>query len=351
MSTINSNDATGATDILRLANSNATSRTYGHRITSTTGYAIRDNTAGVDRFTISNSGVVGINNLTSAMLKADASHNIVAAVSNTDYLAVSNPIYSGLIKGPNITLTGLSSGTVGTDSLLTKNPITNVVGKISANYYRKVSDSTTLFNQFLSTTRNFVGPVVSTNSTAAGIGRAGIDFNATTGAVSLGGIANANLTFQTSDNKFHVNGGSVYGSGNAYVLTFLDLTSTALSGTPTAPTAAAGTSTTQIATTAFVQTATQDVVNTATDANYTVTSSGQFVKLPLITANRTVSMPTASTYTGRMIRIWNQNTSGIFSWSFTGATVKDAANNTITTVINSSVYILESDGTNWIKQN
>jgi len=94
-----------------------------------------------------------------------------------------------------------------------------------------------------------------------------------------------------------------------------------------------------------------DVVNTATDANYTITTSGQFVKLPVITANRTVSIPTASSYTGRIIRIWNQNTSGTFSWSFTGATVKDAANNTLTTLVNTSVYMLESDGTNWLKLN
>jgi len=94
-----------------------------------------------------------------------------------------------------------------------------------------------------------------------------------------------------------------------------------------------------------------DVVNTATDANYTVTSANQLVKLPVVTANRTVSIPTASTYTGRIIRIWNQNTSGTFSWSFTGATVKDAANNTLTALVNSSVYMLESDGTNWLKLN
>lgn len=94
-----------------------------------------------------------------------------------------------------------------------------------------------------------------------------------------------------------------------------------------------------------------DTVNTATDANYTVTSSTQLVKLPVITANRTVSIPTASSYTGLVLIIWNQNTSGTFSWSFTGATVKDAANNSLSTLVNSSVYLLESDGTNWLKIN
>lgn len=94
-----------------------------------------------------------------------------------------------------------------------------------------------------------------------------------------------------------------------------------------------------------------DAINTATDANYTISAAVTLSKLPVITANRTVSIPAAVGNVGRTLKIWNQNTSGTFSWSFTGATVKDAANNTITTVINSSVYVLESDGTNWVKIN
>lgn len=149
--------------------------------------------------------------------------------------------------------------------------------------------------------------------------------------------------------------------------TFEGVTSTGATGTgklvyDTSPTVSLGTASTaitqslndnstKIATTAYADRITADAVNTATDANYTITSANQFVKLPVVTANRTVSIPTAASYAGRIIRIWNQNTSGTFNWSFTGATVKDAANNTITTVINSSVYILESDGTNWIKEN
>lgn len=94
-----------------------------------------------------------------------------------------------------------------------------------------------------------------------------------------------------------------------------------------------------------------DAVNTATDANYVITSAKQFVKLPVVTANRTVSIPTAASYTGQIIRILNSDTSGTFSWSFTGATVKDAASNTLTTLVNTSTYILESDGSSWFKLN
>ena len=95
---------------------------------------------------------------------------------------------------------------------------------------------------------------------------------------------------------------------------------------------------------------TSDAVNTATNANYTITSSNQLVKLPVITAARTVSIPSASAFKGRRIHIWNQNTAA-FNWSFTGATVKDSANTTLTNLTNTSLYVLESDGTNWVKVN
>lgn len=100
----------------------------------------------------------------------------------------------------------------------------------------------------------------------------------------------------------------------------------------------------------WVQVTIQDAVNTATDANHTISSAAQLVKLPLITANRTVTLPSASTYVGRFIRIWNQNTSGTFLWTF-ASTVKDATSTTITAIANTAFTILESDGTNWVKIN
>ena len=92
-----------------------------------------------------------------------------------------------------------------------------------------------------------------------------------------------------------------------------------------------------------------NVIATATDANYTVTSSNQLVKLPVITAARTVTLPTPSSYTGMRLTIWNQNNSGN-SWSFSGSIV-DATGTAITTLSNTAFYYLISDGTNWIKTN
>jgi hypothetical protein len=93
-----------------------------------------------------------------------------------------------------------------------------------------------------------------------------------------------------------------------------------------------------------------DIVNTATDAAYTISATGTVTKLPVITANRVVTLPAAAGNTGRIIKIWNQDTSTSFHWAFSG-TVKDATNATITTLTNTVWYILESDGTNWNKTN
>lgn len=96
----------------------------------------------------------------------------------------------------------------------------------------------------------------------------------------------------------------------------------------------------------------QEGVATATNANYTVSAPGTFVKLPTtITANRTFTLPTAAgANSGTRISVLNQNTSG-FTWSFAGATVVDITGAAITTLTNGALYVLESDGTNWINFN
>lgn len=84
--------------------------------------------------------------------------------------------------------------------------------------------------------------------------------------------------------------------------------------------------------------------------NVTVNTYNTTVILPGVTNSSTVTLPSASTYKGNTIKLWNQNNS-VNSWSFTGSTVKDAGINTLNTLVNAQWYILESDGTNWNKQN
>lgn len=92
-----------------------------------------------------------------------------------------------------------------------------------------------------------------------------------------------------------------------------------------------------------------NITVTATDANYTITGPNQFVKLPAITAARTVTMPSASSSSGMRLTVWNQNTSAN-TWSFASGVV-DATGATITTLSNTTIYQLMSDGTNWVKIN
>ncbi|MDO3641982.1 hypothetical protein [Mucilaginibacter sp. L3T2-6] len=109
----------------------------------------------------------------------------------------------------------------------------------------------------------------------------------------------------------------------------------------------------QVASTAYVYYALKKIINTATDADYGITGSSvnlsQFIEFPAITANRNITMPSTSVWTGVTISLWNKNSSG-FSWLFTGATVKDKTGATVTTLPNSTIYQLIYNGSNWIVQ-
>lgn len=88
----------------------------------------------------------------------------------------------------------------------------------------------------------------------------------------------------------------------------------------------------------------------AADANYSINLENTWIVLPEITANRTVSLTGPSTGSGKMLIIWNKNSSGN-SWSFTGGSVIDAAGSAITNLTNDTVYYLMNDGTDWVKIN
>lgn len=90
------------------------------------------------------------------------------------------------------------------------------------------------------------------------------------------------------------------------------------------------------------------IVATATDANYTIPDGSGIVILPVITANRTTTLPTLQI--GQVINIHNRNSAG-FNWSFTNGNVKDAAGSTITNLVNQSMYQFYYDGTNLYKMN
>ena len=69
-------------------------------------------------------------------------------------------------------------------------------------------------------------------------------------------LAAGEIGYETDTRKFKVGNGSTAWSSLSYAT--VDFNSIALTGTPTAPTAAVSTSTTQVATTAFVMNAKED---------------------------------------------------------------------------------------------
>jgi hypothetical protein len=82
------------------------------------------------------------------------------------------------------------------------------------------------------------------------------------------------------------------------------------------------------------------------DANYTIGTTDYFIELPTATATRTLTLPTASANTGRMLIVRNKNSSGS-AWQFSPA-VKDGADASVTTIVNDTVYQLISNGTDWV---
>lgn len=84
-----------------------------------------------------------------------------------------------------------------------------------------------------------------------------------------------------------------------------------------------------------------------TDANYTVTTESM-VRLVAITANRVLTLPSVSTFVGRIITITNSNTS-LFTWT-SPSPIVDATNSgfPVGIIPNGSTVDLYSDGSSWI---
>lgn len=118
------------------------------------------------------------------------------------------------------------------------------------------------------------------------------------GKKSITGDPADNVRFQVGKTVQAINSA---GTALERVLTVSDLTNTALKGTPTAPTAAATTSSTQVATTAFVQSAIENklAANDAMLFKGTIGTGGTVTALPAThNAGWTYKVITAGTYAG-----------------------------------------------------
>jgi len=85
---------------------------------------------------------------------------------------------------------------------------------------------------------------------------------------------------------------------------------------------------------------------TITDSNYTVLRAENFIELPIITANRVITIPRTD-IANRTIRIFNKNNSA-FNWSFPAdASVRNGKNIGVTNIPNTSITDLYFNGSNW----
>jgi hypothetical protein len=82
----------------------------------------------------------------------------------------------------------------------------------------------------------------------------------------------------------------------------------------------------------------------ATDADKIILK--YYTKLPTVSANRTVTLPSGTGNTGKVFVINNTNSSGTFHWSF-NTTVLDGSGGSVTTLTNQKVYQIYYDGSNF----
>jgi len=124
----------------------------------------------------------------------------------------------------------------------------------------------------------------------------------------------------------------------------------ALTGTPTAPTAAVGTNTTQIATAAFVMaqsTGAEVKPITTKTANYTLTSTDYTILVDATSGNLTMTLPSASSSTGRIYNIKKIDASAnTVTLQANGAELIDGTNTKVISMQWSNINI-QSNGTSW----
>lgn len=84
----------------------------------------------------------------------------------------------------------------------------------------------------------------------------------------------------------------------------------------------------------------------ATNADYTLDPTASFVTLPTLTANRILTLPSATTYYGKTIIIKVAN-SAAFTWT-TSVALKDKNDADVTVLANDTVYTIFSNGSLWL---
>lgn len=206
----------------------------------------------------------------SAFASASHTHNIATTSSNGIMSNTDKAKLDGIAAGAQVNQSAFSNVLVG-NTTIQADSVTDTLELVAGNNISLTPDAT---NDRV--TIAVTGTVAAATTAAACTGNAATSTKwatartlkldgDTTGSVALDGSGNAILTVTVTDDSHNHIIGNVDG-----LQTTLDakapLASPAMSGTPTAPTAAAGSNTTQIATTAFVTNAVSSKANTASPA-------------------------------------------------------------------------------------
>lgn len=180
--------------------------------------------------------------------------NLEKGTGTVTSVAVSNDTNGGLsVSGSPITTSGTIS--IGHSNVLTNAQTTSGVYPIKIDKNGHISEYGTAVGVVSATADGFIPAFSSANQTSTKVVSNDYIWDATTSKYAqLPATAFSDTTY-TDGTKGYTLKAKQDGNGNQIDTTYAPLSSPSLSGTPTAPTATAGTNTTQIATTEFVQSA------------------------------------------------------------------------------------------------
>lgn len=206
------------------------------------------------------------------------------SAANSVMLSDSNNQYIGLSTTGNFSAGTITAALSGTATNATNITITDDTTTNATVYPTWVAANTGNLPQRVTSTRMTFNPLagnfaVTGNVGASTFNNVGISTGGSTAAISLASgklfsISNTLTLAGTDGSTLNIGAGGTLGS-NAFISTaYAPLASPALTGTPTAPTAGAGTNTTQLATTAFVTTA--DLLKVQAVKKQVFTASGTY---------------------------------------------------------------------------